>query len=58
LSAVVREIESDRESIALQGISTYQGKKLGGMLLYRVDDLEIMAKRKPGTKKQHASRYD
>lgn len=59
LGEMVREIESGRGQVALEKILPKSGEQLSeGIQVYRVDDLEIMAKQKPATKKQQPSRYD
>ena len=59
LGVMVREIENSRGQVTLEKVVPKPGEKLSeGMQVYRIDDLQIMAKQKPAKKKPQANRYD
>jgi hypothetical protein len=56
---IISSIQRGRESIALERVFPQSTPDNDDTLqLFRVDDLESMAKRKPEIRRQHASRYD
>jgi len=59
LGVLVREIAGARGQVALEKVSPQSSEPFSeGIQLYRVDDLQILAKKRSSTKQQHADHYD